>query len=152
MSSDNIKWYTADDDGFRLTGFEFRKKGAPFHRFEEGVPLPEAVERLARHTPGGQLAFQTDSPFIRLRFAPESESFLAVNTCITTAGFDLYMGKPGQKQYFCGVTRMKIGEERFDQCALTFRNGKCGYSPGGQCGSRFSCKQSCAGFRLERVQ
>ncbi len=118
MSSDNIKWYSADDEHFRLSGFAFRKKGEAFCRFEEGVPLPEAVERLARHTPGGQLAFKTDSPFIRLKFSPASESYLAVNTRITTAGFDLYMGKPGGKQYFCGVTRMKIGEEHFDQCVF----------------------------------
>lgn len=107
-------WYTADAPFFRLSGFWFRKKGEAFRRFEADVPLPAAVASLSDHTPGGQLAFMTDSSFIRIRFAPWKESHLGVNTRIGAAGFDLYMGKPGQKQYFCGVTRLKLGENAFD--------------------------------------
>jgi hypothetical protein len=107
-------WYTADAPFFRLSGFCFRKKGEPFRRFEAGVPLPPPVDSLSNHTPGGQLAFMTDSSFIRIRFAPQLESHLGVNTRIGAAGFDLYMGKPGGKQYFCGVTRLKLGENAFD--------------------------------------
>ncbi|MBR7139272.1 MAG: SGNH/GDSL hydrolase family protein [Lentisphaeria bacterium] len=113
-----VKWHTVDAPFFRLTGFEFRQPGEPFRRFEEKVQLPPAVEQLALHTPGGQLAFMTDSPFIRIKFSPLAESHLAVNTRIGAAGFDLYAGKPGQKQYFCGVSRMKIGENEFDQCLV----------------------------------
>ena len=114
MKDRKTLWYTADAPFFRLSGFAFRKKGEEFRRFEAGVPLPPAVESLGLHTPGGQLSFMTDSPFIRIKFAPRRESHLSVNTRIGAAGFDLYMGKPGEKQFFCGVTRLKLGETAFD--------------------------------------
>ena len=96
MEDRKTLWYTADAPFFRLSGFAFRKKGEEFRRFEAGVPLPPAVESLGLHTPGGQLSFMTDSPFIRIKFAPRRESHLSVNTRIGAAGFDLYMGKPGE--------------------------------------------------------
>lgn len=106
-------WRSADEPFFRLTGFAFRKEKGVFRRFEENIPLPPGVYSNAWHTPGGMLQFMTDSPFIRLKFSAWHVSHLSVNTLIAASGFDLYMGKPGKKQYFCGVTRMKAGETEY---------------------------------------
>ncbi|MBE6384725.1 MAG: hypothetical protein E7048_03560 [Lentisphaerae bacterium] len=111
--NDSVKWYSPDSPSFRVSGFYFRQQEMPFRRFEENVSLPPRVDSLAWHTPGGQVAFMTDSSFIRLKYSLLQESRLGVNTRISSGGFDLYMGTPGGKQYFCGVTRMNLADSEF---------------------------------------
>lgn len=113
-SEDTVKWYSADDDPLRLTGFYFRKKGEAFRRFPLDDKLPPSVNGLSWHTAGGQLSFKSNTRIIRIKVALGHESHMDHCTKIGSSGFDLYMGKPGESQYFCGVTRMKVDADSYE--------------------------------------
>jgi len=108
-----VRWYTADDKPFRLSGFYFRKPGDPFRRFPLDKQIPDAVDWLSWNTAGGQLAFKTDSAFIRIKVKLGHESLMDHCTKIGSSGFDLYWGKPGEK-VFVGVTRMKVAVDGYE--------------------------------------
>ena len=114
VEAEEMKWLSADDEPMRLTGFYFRKKGDVFRRLPLDEKLPPAVNGLSWHTAGGQLAFMTDSPVIRLKVTLGHESLMDHCTKIGSSGFDVYMGKPGGKQYFCGSSRIKVADNSYE--------------------------------------
>ena len=109
-----MKWFSADDEPLRLTGFYFRKKGGLFRRFDLDDNLPPAVNGLAWHTAGGQLSFISNTKVVRLKVTLGHESLMDHCTKIGSSGFDIYMGKPGGKQYFCGSSRIKVNSDSYE--------------------------------------
>ena len=114
VDEENIKWFSADDEPMRLTGFYFRKKGEAFRRFPLDEKLPPAVNGLSWHTAGGQLSFMSDTKVVRIKVTLGHESLMDHCTKIGSSGFDIYMGKPGEKQYFCGSSRIKVHNDSYE--------------------------------------
>lgn len=114
VQEEKLKWFSADDAPLRLTGFYFRKKGDVFRRLPLDEQLPGAVNHLAWHTAGGQLSFISNTKLLRIKVELGHESLMDHCTKIGSSGFDLYMGKPGGKQYFCGVSRIKVNDSSYE--------------------------------------
>ena len=112
--TEKVVWHTADDAPMRLTGFYFRKKGGDFRRLPLDDKLPPSVNYLCWHTAGGQLSFVSDTAFIRLKVNLAYESLMDHCTKIGSSGFDLYMGRPGGKQYFIGSSRIKVNVDSYE--------------------------------------
>ena len=112
--TEKVIWHTADDAPLRLTGFYFRKKGGEFRRLPLDDKLPPSVNYLCWHTAGGQLSFVSDTAFIRLKVELAHESLMDHCTKIGSSGFDLYMGRPGGKQYFIGSSRIKVNVDSYE--------------------------------------
>lgn len=108
-----IVWHDADEPGFRIGGLPFRT-GGNFRRLPalpEGA-IPEAVDRLAWHTAGATLAFKTASRNLCLRAKLRCSKLMDHMTAVGSAGFDLYMGVPGERR-LCGVTRFPAQESEY---------------------------------------
>ena len=114
VDAENIKWFSADDEPMRLTGFYFRKKGEVFRRLPLDEKLPPSVNGLSWHTAGGQLAFMSDTKVVRIKVTLGHESLMDHCTKIGSSGFDIYMGKPGKQQYFCGSSRIKVNNDSYE--------------------------------------
>ena len=114
VQQEKMKWFSADTAPMRLTGFYFRKKGDVFRRFPQDDKLPGAVNVLSWHTAGGQLSFISDTGKINIKVTLGHESLMYHCTKIGSSGFDLYMGKPGEKQYFCQSSRMLVKDDSYE--------------------------------------
>ena len=67
VTGEKVVWHSADDAPMRLSGFYFRKKGGVFRRLPLDDKLPYSVNGLSWHTAGGQLAFISDTAFVRIK-------------------------------------------------------------------------------------
>ena len=114
VQEEKVKWFSADDAPLRLTGFYFRKKGDLFRRFPLDEKLPPAVNGLSWHTAGGQLSFISNTKVVRIKVVLGHESLMDHCTKIGSSGFDIYMGKPGGVQYFCGSSRIKVNCDSYE--------------------------------------
>ncbi len=111
--NDQLRWLTPDDPPLRLSGFAFRTPGGEFRRLPEDPDLPEAVAALSWHTAGGQIAFRSDSPRLRLRVRLHSNDAMDHIPLTGSEGCDLYVGPPGARQ-FAGVTRIVPGAAEYE--------------------------------------
>ncbi len=114
VTQQELQWLTADDAPLRLTGFYFRKPGEVFRRLPLDDKLPGAVNGLSWHTAGGQLSFISDTKVVRIKVTLGHESLMDHCTKIGSSGFDIYMGKPGKQQYFCGSSRIKVNCDSYE--------------------------------------
>ena len=117
--SHSIQWYLPYEAPFRLSGFPYFSEDGVYRR----LPLrtKELFERvnnnlniLGEDTAGGQIAFRTDSTRIflkvKLLFAHDMVNMAATGQC----GFDCYLGHPGERLKFFGVTRYDIHETDYE--------------------------------------
>ena len=109
----NLIWLPPDTPPMRLDGFAFRRPGGPFRRLDFDPGLPEAINALAGHTAGGMLSFRSDTLTIRIRATLEKPARMDHMPMTGAAGFDLYMGAPGNRR-FVGVTRFEINAESYE--------------------------------------
>lgn len=65
----------------------------------ESKNMPDAVKRLAKHSAGISILFETNSSFIRAKWKLLNEVYLSNMTPIGHSGLDLYCFKNGKWQY-----------------------------------------------------
>lgn len=95
-STTPLHWHEPDNEPFRLSGFPWYRQDRVYRRLPlaDREDLPVAVDQLANHTAGGQVAFRSDSNQITIRVelagAADMNHMPATGQC----GFDLYIGSP----------------------------------------------------------
>ena len=98
----DIKWYAPYEAPLRLSGFAWFEQDRIYRRLpvKPDWPIPDAVDQLANHTAGGQVAFRTDSrrEWVKVQLAGPANMvhMPATGQC----GFDLYLGEPGSMMYW----------------------------------------------------
>ncbi len=109
-----ICWHTADTPGFRFSGLPFRREcRGMFRRLPLADDLPKAVDELAWHTAGAQLAFVSDTGRIRIRAKLQNRSIMDHMPATGMAGFDLYEGPPGCRR-FQSVSRFQFDASEYE--------------------------------------
>lgn len=98
-----LKWLSPKEQPFRLSGFPWFSQDNVYRRLpvKPSYELPAAVNSLANSTAGGQVAFRTDSPKLSIRVELAGRANMYHMPATGQCGFDVYLGEPGDQQYFC---------------------------------------------------
>lgn len=102
VSTERIKFHPVTETPFELTGFPWFSEEKLFRRLpvSPAEKIPEGVDFLANCTAGGKIRFSTNSKRILIR--GKRGAFDVTDTMPYTArgGFDIYVGEPGEEQFF----------------------------------------------------
>lgn len=101
-----LNWLSPKQPPFRLSGFPWFHQDGVYRRMpvQPKYELPPAVNQLANSTAGGQIAFATDSPRLAIRVELAGKPNMYHMPATGQCGFDVYLGEPGDQQYYCTVT------------------------------------------------
>ena len=96
-----MRWHDPARPPFRLAGFPWHARDAVYRRLPRrpAGELPEAVDRLANCTAGGQISFQSDSSQIVIRVELAGRADMNHMPATGQCGFDLYTGPPFAQRY-----------------------------------------------------
>ena len=96
-----MKWHMPDSPPFRLSGFPWYEQEGVYRRLPSRPPwqLPDAVDRLANSTAGGQIAFRSDATQVAVRVELPSPADMNHMPDTGQCGFDLYIGTPPGQRY-----------------------------------------------------
>ena len=113
--TDGMVWHSPAEAPFRLAGFPWFERDRLYRRLPHKAvpPLPAAVDALAWHTAGGQVAFKTDSRRIAIKVRLHRVNLFDHMTATGLKGFDLYRGLPGRMQYIA-TTRFPARAMAYD--------------------------------------
>lgn len=99
---DGIVYHAPSEEPFRVGGFAWFEREGCFRRLpaSPAFPVPEAVDVLANHTAGGEVAFRSNTTrvLIRVRLADNGIMYHMAGT--GSKGFDLYLGGPGDRKFY----------------------------------------------------
>ncbi len=97
----NIIWFDVREKPFDLVGFEWIGRDSVFRRLplHSDWKIPEAVDRLADQTAGGQLRFRTNSKKIVLKVELPERSGMYHMPATGQSGFDLYVKEKGFQRF-----------------------------------------------------
>lgn len=98
----DIKWYAPYEAPLRLSGFAWFEQDRIYRRLpvKPDWPIPDAVDQLANHTAGGQVAFRTDSRRVWVKVQLAGPANMVHMPATGQCGFDLYLGEPGSMMYW----------------------------------------------------
>ena len=101
----NVAWYSPMENPFHIAGFAWFEQDRTYRRLpvELPYPIPERVHRLANHTAGGQIRFQTDSSFLSVRVKLIGPAYMSHMSAIAQCGIDCYIGDHGEMK-FCNAS------------------------------------------------
>ena len=91
-----LLWHRPDGPPFRLSGFPWYGQDRVYRRLpvDPCRGLPDAVDRLADCTAGGQVSFRSDSTHLAIRVNLAGPANMNHMPATGQCGFDLYMGQP----------------------------------------------------------
>ncbi len=120
--ADGIVWFDPKVEPFVLVGFEWIKQDTVFRRLplHPNRKIPEAVDRLANQTAGGQIRFQTNSNRILLKVELSERSGMYHMPATGQSGFDLYI-REKNSQHYLKTTRFPHDTVQYQ---TTFNVGK----------------------------
>lgn len=98
----NIRWYNPREDApFQIAGLAWFEQERKWRRMPEHPThkLPEAVDRLANHTTGGQIHFRTNSSVLSVRVKLTGKAGMVHMPATGQCGVDCYIGMPGEMVY-----------------------------------------------------
>jgi lysophospholipase L1-like esterase len=100
-STSPMRWSEPDVSPFRLSGFAWYEQDRIYRRLPLAGrdSLPVAVDGLADHTAGGQIAFRSDSSQVAVRVELAGPADMNHMPATGQCGFDLYLGPPGSLLY-----------------------------------------------------
>ncbi|NMO95255.1 hypothetical protein HII30_05560 [Paenibacillus lemnae] len=96
-----LKWHSPLDQPFHIAGFGWFAGERKYRRLPtlaEGM-VPEAVDRLANHTAGGQVRFRTDSTSLSVRVKLKGKAHLPHMAPTGQCGVDCYVGDFGALKF-----------------------------------------------------
>ncbi|HUU42768.1 MAG TPA: SGNH/GDSL hydrolase family protein, partial [Planctomycetota bacterium] len=101
-----LVWHSPKDAPFRIAGFAWWETDRAYRRMPVAPPepLPEAVDKLADWTAGGQIRFRSDSKRVAVRVTLTDKADMNHMPATGQCGFDCYIGSVGE-QRFVGVTK-----------------------------------------------
>jgi len=111
----DLQWVSPRREPFVISGFPWLERDNVYRRLPVAPdwPLPEAVDRLADSTAGGQIRFRTNSATLAVRVElagpPSMDHMPATGQC----GFDAYVGGPGEQRYWA-TARPVLGESSYE--------------------------------------
>ena len=107
-------WHLPSEAPMRLVGFAWFAQDGAYRRMPVDPlwPLSEAVNNLANCTSGGQVQFRTDSRKVSVRVELAAVSSMDHMPQTGAAGFDCYIGPPGEQQYV-STTRFGWGGKSY---------------------------------------
>ncbi|WP_103996244.1 SGNH/GDSL hydrolase family protein [Paenibacillus sp. UNC499MF] len=133
MADGEAVWHDPRQAPFRISGFPWLKTEGRYRRLPvlPSGKLPEAVDRLADCTAGGQIRFMTDTAQLSVRVRLGGDAVMPHMTLLGQSGFDCYIGEPGNQRYVAtasfkpgdsGYTSRlyKFGERRMRHVTLNF--------------------------------
>lgn len=105
-----LVWYEATEYPFRLCGLYWYERDRIYRRLprQSKWPLPEAVDKLADCTAGGQVRFRSDSKKLTVRFELKNAARMDHMPDTGCSCFDLYIGEPGKERFFRGMNRIEL--------------------------------------------
>lgn len=109
------KWHSPLSAPFKVLGFPWLEQDRVYRRLPlpPNHALPEAVDKLADCTAGGQIRFKTDAQRVAIRVKLRGPASMDHMPATGQIGFDAYVGEPGQERYI-GTSRMKPGEQQYE--------------------------------------
>lgn len=118
-----LQWHSPMEAPFRLAGFPWLHADRRYRRLpvRPDWPLPEAVDRLADCTAGGQIQFVTNASALAIRVRLSGPADMYHMPATGQCGFDCYIGPPGEQQYFATV---KYDLRQSDYECLLFDKGE----------------------------
>lgn len=117
------KWHSPLSAPFKVLGFPWLEQDRVYRRLPlpPNHALPEAVDKLADCTAGGQIRFKTDAQRVAIRVKLRGPASMDHMPATGQIGFDAYVGEPGQERYI-GTSRMKPREKHYE--SLLFEGDK----------------------------
>lgn len=114
VDANGISWNDPRQGNFRLSGFPWIKEDKVFRRLpvQPKWGITKAVNSLAWHTSGGQIAFKTNSPKILVKIQLRNKSGMYHMPATGQSGCDLYLRKDNLWNY--------VRTSRFGQSASTY--------------------------------
>lgn len=114
VDANGISWNDPRQGNFRLSGFPWIKEDKVFRRLpiQPKWEITKAVNSLAWHTSGGQIAFKTNSPKILVKIQLRNKSGMYHMPATGQSGCDLYLRKDNLWNY--------VRTSRFGQSASTY--------------------------------
>lgn len=99
--SDNLKWFSVDDEPFVFDGLLWREKGGPFRRLPLGYSINPGIDaQLSWHTSGAMLRFKSDATEMHLDVRIHTTSRMGHMPATGSMGFDIYCGSGSNKKFF----------------------------------------------------
>ena len=116
-----MKWYNPQKAPFSISGFPFYESDGVYRRLPltPSHPLPEAVERLADETAGGQIRFHAKLKQLKIEVSLSAKPLYFANVKaphlaqVTKSAFDLYASRDGEDYVFLGVASEMSENDRY---------------------------------------
>lgn len=112
IDRDGMRWMSLDTPPLRASGMAFRKPGEPLRRMPLDGRFPDAVNFLASHTSGVQLAFRSDTTNVAVRVKLVNDSKMDHMPRVGSSGFDLYIGEP-KRRFYAGSSRFPFNADEY---------------------------------------
>ncbi len=120
-----LGWHDVTAAPFVLEGFPFFETDRVYRRLpvEPPEPLPEAVDRLADNTAGGQVRFRSDSGRVAVSVRQRAEARMVHMARTGQNGFDLYVGPPAAER-FVNCSKYERGEGGYEAMLFEYPRGE----------------------------
>ncbi|MBD0382973.1 SGNH/GDSL hydrolase family protein [Paenibacillus sp. WST5] len=95
-------WFTPLGQPFHVAGFGWLQEEGRYRRLpaKPGWMVPDAVDKLADCTAGGQIRFATDSASLSIKVKLSGAANMYHMPATGQCGFDCYIGGPGEQVYY----------------------------------------------------
>lgn len=99
---EQLTWHDPGSSPFRLSGFAWFTQEKLYRRLpvQPGVPITEAVDRLANCTAGGQIDFQTNATTLAIQVTLRGKANMRHMPATGQCGFDCYIGGPNEQRFY----------------------------------------------------
>lgn len=100
-SGSSMTWHDPSSPLFRVSGFPWYALEGKYRRLplKPAGGLPQAVDKLANCTAGGQISFQSDSNQIAVQVELSGRAGMPHMPATGQCGFDLYIGPPFAQRF-----------------------------------------------------
>ncbi|MFC9776447.1 SGNH/GDSL hydrolase family protein [Paenibacillus chitinolyticus] len=114
MADEAAVWHDPRRAPFTVSGFPWLKSEGRYRRLpvRPDRKLPEAVDRLADCTAGGQIRFISDTAQLSVRVRLGGHAAMPHMTALGQCGFDCYIGEPGNQRYVATAS-FKTGDSEY---------------------------------------
>lgn len=122
----DISWHQFAEAPFKVSGLAWFSQDKSLCRMPltSLEKLPAAVKGLSEDPAGGQIRFQTDSPFLSVKASLNGRANMAHMPATGQYGVDCYWGKEGEPLKFIGVTKYDISKDGYECAFFKGRSGE----------------------------
>jgi len=116
----SVYWHSPMEQPFHVAGLAWFAEERKYRRLPtlEAGTVPEAVDRLADHTAGGQIRFRTDSSSLSVRVKLKGSAYLSHMPATGQCGVDCYVGDFGAFE-FVSTTKYDVTSDEYESVLFT---------------------------------